>query len=75
MAGRKDPFSKKNNPGRVFTKSPSGNAFGTSGRPFDKQGRLADLVRSISGQKQPFTRRKNGGAVMKARGGTFKGTF
>ena len=52
MAGRKKkPFTKKPN----------------VGRPFDKQGRLADLVRALSGQKMPFTKMKDGGAANKTR--------
>ena len=39
MAGRKKkPFTKKPN----------------VGRPFDKQGKLADLIRALSGKKMPF---------------------
>ena len=47
MAGKKKPFTKKPN----------------IGRPFDKQGRLADFIRAISGKKMPFTKMKEGGAV------------
>ena len=47
MAGKKKPFTKKPN----------------VGRPFDKQGKLADFIRAISGVKMPFTTMKEGGAV------------
>lgn len=47
MAGKKKPFTKKPN----------------VGRPFDKQGKLADFIRAISGVKMPFTKMKEGGAV------------
>ena len=48
MAGRKKkPFTKKPN----------------VGRPFDKQGRLADFIRAISGVKMPFTKMEEGGKV------------
>jgi len=48
MAGRKKkPFTKKPN----------------VGRPFDKQGKLADLIRAISGVKMPFTKMEEGGEV------------
>ena len=38
MASKKKPFTKKPN----------------VGRPFDKQGKLADLIRVLSGKKMPF---------------------
>ena len=51
MAGRKKkPFTKKPN----------------VGRPFDKQGKLADFIRAISGVKMPFDKSlkmQEGGAV------------
>ena len=51
MAGRKKkPFTKKPN----------------VGRPFDKQGKLADLIRALSGKKMPFDKSlkmQEGGAV------------
>ena len=51
MAGRKKkPFTKKPN----------------VGRPFDKQGKLADLIRALSGVKMPFDKSlkmQEGGAV------------
>ena len=50
MASKKKPFTKKPN----------------VGRPFDKQGKLADLVRALSGKKMPFDKRlkmQEGGAV------------
>lgn len=51
MAGRKKkPFVKKPN----------------VGRPFDKQGKLADAIRALSGKKMPFDKSlkmKEGGAV------------
>ena len=60
MASKKKPFTKKPN----------------VGRPFDKQGKLADLVRALSGKKMPFDKRlkmKGGGAVLTGRGNNFKG--
>ena len=45
---------------KPFTKKPN------VGRPFDKQGKLADLVRTLSGKKMPFDKSlkmKDGGAV------------
>lgn len=53
MAGRKKkPFVKKPN----------------VGRPFDKQGKLADLVRTLSGKKMPFdkaAKMRDGGEAKK----------
>ena len=60
MADRKKPFTKKPD----------------VGRPFDKQGKLADAIRALSGKKMPFNRRlkmKGGGAVLAGRGNNFKG--
>ena len=50
MAGKKKPFTRKPN----------------IGKPFDKQGLLADLVRALSGVKMPFDKSlkmQEGGAV------------
>ena len=44
-------------------------------RVFKKSGKIAYFIRVIQGELPPFKKRKNGGAVAKARGGTFKGTF
>ena len=50
MASKKKPFTKKPN----------------VGRPFDKQGKLADAIRALSGKKMPFDKSlkmKEGGDV------------
>ena len=50
MASKKKPFTKPPN----------------VGRPFDKKGKLADVIRALSGKKMPFDKRlkmKGGGAV------------
>jgi hypothetical protein len=67
MAGRK-PFKKNREYlGKAFQKNP--------GNVFKKSGTIADILRIFQGQKPPFKKMNNGGAVMSGRGGKFKGEF
>tara|TARA_B100001113_G_C20914478_1_gene537244 strand:- start:293 stop:487 length:195 start_codon:yes stop_codon:yes gene_type:complete len=61
------PFKSRKEIAKGFQKKPP--------RVFKKQDKIASFIRAIQGELPPFKKRKNGGAVMKARGGTFKGTF
>ena len=61
------PFKSRKEIAKGFQRNPP--------RVFKKSGKIADFIRVIQGELPPFKKRKNGGAVTKARGGTFKGTF
>ena len=64
MTSRK-PFKKRSEIAKGFMTKPP--------KVFKKSGTIADILRLFQGEMKPFKKYNHGGAVLKGRGGKFKG--